>query len=546
MIQPTDTYLEKNDLSDKSPLYTIHFAGEDTDYCNLIPISPAVTYKKYLKGITGLTQTVTPERGKASISSVKVELTDYNNEITTLMGTDPYNFQNREVEIKAGYVGMEESELLLIATGWVSDIDLSKNAGGYIFEIQDPQSWLLKEIFIDATDDSPLTLAGNPINIILAIMTSTGTGTNGDYDYLAANDGVGLDINLINLEHIEYLRDSNFPGASNFLSFRITESSKARDWLSDEILRLIFAYPVVNPDGKFDLKLSKPALPTTGDQPIFTDDDIVGMPKMKGNFSALINTVEIYYDYDEEDDEFDSVAQYTDEDSIENRGAGSSVFKIESKGLRTGNIATQDMLDKIGGHILYRYATPPIQIEFKAFYSKLLSEVGDIASFTHSLLPDLETGTRGLTGKYIELTKRTAQWRKGYISFSALDTNYGRALSTVVSPTMTVVSDTRNSETIFYVSLEDAAKYIGYSSPVIQLYSANMEKQGNVVTITVNLNPNKGEIYCDDLGLIPQEGWIVVFAEYDDVTDEQKHFGYVADANNELGTDKDPAHIVAY
>ena len=125
---------------------------------------------------------------------------------------------------------MNESDLLTIMVGWITDIKLSKDSLNYIFSVTDPIKWMQRKIFRGA-EDTPVTLGGNPINIMLQVLTSTGGGTNGDYDTLAAEDGLGIDEDYINVSGIEAVRDDWFPGPAHRFSFSIDQRIQAKKWL---------------------------------------------------------------------------------------------------------------------------------------------------------------------------------------------------------------------------------------------------------------------------------------------------------------------------
>ena len=45
-------------------------------------------------------------------------------------------------------------------------------------------------------------------------------------------------------------------------------------------------------------------------------------------------------------------------------------------------------------------------------------------------------------------------------------------------------------------------------------------------------------------GLYPDAGDIVLFADYDNCTSEQKNWGFIADSDDNLGTADDDAHLI--
>ncbi len=490
--------------------------------------------KPYLESISGLTRTITPDQGSASVGGLKIKLLDADGEITALLATDASYFHRKKTVVKAGYLGMTEADMLTIFTGWVTGIKLSRDGLFYEISITDPQKWMQRKIF-RGSETSTVTLSGNPINILLAILTSTGAGTNGTHDYLPAVDSLGIDTDFIDVTGIEGVRDDYFPGTSHKMSFTIKERVKAKGFIEKEILKPLNLYPVVDGQGRYSIKPAKPPIEAIDSVQFFDEDVIVGLPTWDMNLAGLINEVEFHYDWDSDDDEFDSQLFYIDSTSLNARGPG-KIHKIASKGLNTGDGAA-DIIARRKNAIFDRYKTPPIKISASCFFTQLLSEPGDVVPFTHALLPDVEAGTRGLTAERMEIVSIGVDWKRGLCKINFLQTGFDKGTYQVITPTMTVTVGT--SATQFTVSTADAAKFERFTTPEIQLCAHTMRQKVAAKTL-LTVNTTTGVCTCDDLGETPVAGDIIAFADYGDATAEQKLWGYIADgisieSNNELG-----------
>jgi len=549
MLTTNSTFSAKHDLDYKIPMYTVSFDGvwKSISYCNHLPLGGgSKSYKKYLKSISGLAQKVNPESGSASISGITVNILDYDDEITALLATDTYYFHRKKTTIKAGYMGMSKDDMMTVMTGWVTGLKLSKDLIVYQFTVTDPTKWMQRKIFRGA-EDSIVTLSGNPINILLACLTSTGDGDNGAYDYYVAANSLGIDTDYINVTAIEKVRDDWFPGDSHYMKITIDERIKAKDFFEKEIFKPLNLYPIIDGQGRFSIKPFKPPLAATEEVQSFNEDNIIGLPKWDANLSSLVNEVEFHYDYDLDDDEFDTQLFYVDSTSINNRGPGKKPITIKTKGLHTSYSPssmtghTLDILSTRKDRIFGRFATPPIQLKLKTFFSRWLSEAGDIVPFTHSKVPDIAAGTRGYTAERMEIINRSVDWAKGNVSIELLNTGFAKGTYGVISPAMTVVSasDAEN----FVVSVADAAKYADLTSPEVQVCDSKM-RQRKVNATLLTVNTTTGACACDALGFTPDAGDIVLFADYDDCTDEQKKWGFIANSSNKLGTAEDDAHLI--
>lgn len=526
----------KHDVDQKAPNYIIHFDGETTDYAMHTPGSPDNTIKNYLVSIKGRSQTVTPEKGRATVGSVAVELLDANNELTALWKTDSDYFHRKKTTIKAGYVGMDEADFITIFTGWITGKRAGRNNLSYILDITDPKKWFQRNIF-RTSEDTAASFTGNAINLLLAWLTSTGAGTNGDYDWFSATDGLGLDTDHINISAIEQLRDDFYPRPTYWMSFSINERQRAIDFFEKEIFQPLNLYPIIDGQGRFSLRRLVKPLPTTGPIPVINDGDLVGVPGWSENYGELINEVRFSYDYDAVDDEFDTV-DYIVDGSINTRGPGKEEIHIESKGFTTGNDAAL-IAQTRAKTVFNRFAPPPIKINITTRFDKWIEEAGTVIDFSSNFVPDIVAGTMGISNELMEIIDMSVDWLRGLCKITLLQSGFDAAPGQVISPTMTVTAGT--SATEFSVSAADAAKYANFTNPEVIVYYDNMIAASSAVTIT---DITGTTVTVDSLGFTPSAGMIVAFANYDSCTTEQKRYGFIADSSDNLGAANDDAHVI--
>jgi len=527
------------------PIYLIHFDGETTDYCNFSPVSPDNTIKEYLLNISGLDQRKTPQEGRSSIGGIQFEILDVDDEITALLATDTAAyFQARKVTIKAGYLGMTEANMLTIGTNLkVNSLKLSGDGTAYLFEAADPMKAFQKYIFRGA-DDSNVVLQGNCINVLLSILTSSGTpGTNGAYDSLAAVNGLNLDSTEVDITGIEAIRDNYYPGNSHWMHITITDKEQAMSFLQREFFKPFNLTPAVTSAGLFTVKPFKPPLAATTEVQTFDEDVIVALPKLDFNLAELVNEVDFKYDHDGSD--FTTVDYHQDSTSLTNRLRGIKPISIESKGIHSTvsgvslNMFAGVISNQRGLSIFNRYATPPVKISFNTLFYQWLSEFGDVVPFTHSKLPDIVAGTKGLSADRMEVIQRGVDWKRGEVKFEILNTGFARGTYQQISPTMTIVSGT--DSTHFEVSSADGAKFANLTAPVVSIYDSRMRIQVSNKAIS---SVSGTTVTIASMGLTPTAGWIVTFADYDNCTAEQKLFGFIADSSDNLGAANDDAHLM--
>ena len=511
----------------------------------------SATYSPYLVGISGLSQQITPEEGRSSIGGVEVQLLDVDAEITALLATDTYHFHRKQTTIKVGYVGLlEDDDYIPIMVGWVTGLRLSNDGLVYTFSITDPQKWFQRQIF-RGSEDSTVTVSGNPIDILLKCITSTGAGTNGDYDVYSEDNGIGLDDSFVDVAGIEAVRDDWFPGDSHYMRFSISKRIKAKDFFETEIFKVLNVYPIIDGLGRFSIKPFKPPIAALDEVQSFTADNTIGLPKLDFNLGALVNEIQIEYDWNTTTDEFDSEIFYIDSTSVNNRGPGKKPITIKSKGLYTSHSPASiagratSVLTVRKNRIFGRFASPPMSVKLNTFFNRWITEVGDVVPFTHAKVPDIDAGTRGLTAERMEVIKKNVNWKNGSVSFDLLNTGFAKGTYQVISPTMTISESVYYGATYFDVSVVDATKYVNFTNPVVQICDAGMRQQWSNVIIT-DVNTTTGRITTDTTfgAETIALNWIVTFADYDDATTEQQLYGYIADSGDNLGAADDDAHLI--
>lgn len=552
MQSPSAEYLTKNAASSKKPAYLLHLDGESIDYVTTTRIGAHTgTLKNYMKQPRGNTQSITPEYGKSSIGKVTVPLLDADGEIIALIGSHNTNLHRVKAVVKGGYRGLNESGMLKIFTGWITDIKLWKDGLGYDLIITDTMRRFQRKLFRGA-EETAVTLEGNPMNILLRCLLSTGDGTNGSYDWYPEEWGLGIDRDMVRVSNIEYIRDTWLRGIS--FSFDIRERLTAKNFFEEQIFAACNCYPIIRGDGTFDIIKYHEPLPVALSTQAFDETVIIGMPSWDQNLSGMINECEFHIGYDAAAGKYAAKYFYEETDSIADRGAGKKPLKIRSKGL-PNNQTEQDFIERRANTVFQRYAEPPPKLKLKTFYSRHLSDVGDIVPVTHSKLPNLDTGERGITNHYMEIIDRSPNWQKGECQFTLLATDWKGERYICLAPNMNVVSGINT--TSFYVTTEDAAKYevgwhIDLCDSLRRIKASNLEiteiVSHGMVTLedttdvefddTADVEFESGAGYKitvgSSIGATPEADWIVQFAEDDYLTEAQQLYWIIKTSDSHL------------
>jgi hypothetical protein len=434
-------------------------------------LNPSTTYKEYMETPRGVTQEIFPLEGKSSIGSLSIDLVDVDEEVTDLLspGQVVATWINREATLFAGYADLAESDYAEVFRGQVSD--WSMEGVGYTLKIRDLKRTTLENVMRNATEDTPSTIEGNPINIWYALVT----GDFANVTFPVTTSGAtatGLDVSasLIDETHLEAERDDWLFGWNMRFEFRKPE--KAKKFFEDELF-LLKGYPLIRGSGQLSVRLYHPAHPAEPPQDL-TEDNIVGIPKAKPLFKDHLNVIEIFGDHDPDFDESEGESEFTLLYSFEDSADITATKErreliVESKGLRTELDGVRNARFA-GGKIRQRYLEPPIEIEAETLFSKRALEIGDVVGVTHSALPDMDTGARGWTLEQCEVVKSQPDFRRGRMRFTLITTTFGRRYRVIAPNSVPDYTSQTQAQKDKYMSIADTAtELLGGADPAHQI-----------------------------------------------------------------------------
>ncbi len=131
----------------KSPNYFVqvkNWGGSDRWFA-FKPVKGATrSYILGLGNIKAISQTITPEEGRASIGSLRFSLQDKADRITALVASA---VKNKEAVLWGGYDEIDESEYIPLSTNLVDGFDIGESLIEYMFKTADIQRTIKKDIF---------------------------------------------------------------------------------------------------------------------------------------------------------------------------------------------------------------------------------------------------------------------------------------------------------------------------------------------------------------------------------------------------------------
>lgn len=241
----------------------------------------------------------------------------------------------------------------------------------------------------------------NPIDMILQLLTSTGTGTNGAYDVLF--DGLAIPIAEIDTAKFASVKSTFFPSDTFTLFYYNIQN--ALKYIEVELLQAN-NLRLTEVDGKISIAVLDQSVP--GDDLPVVDEDVIlrsPAPSWKLSEQRLFNSFVMQYFYNEGTGTYAKTKQFDDLSSQAIHGVRTQAdFKF--KGITADGVATER-----GNRLLARFSTPQSEISATQFLKTYNTPPGEKVTFTHGDLPS-PGGGLGLSHE-LELLKRAINYATG-------------------------------------------------------------------------------------------------------------------------------------
>jgi len=289
------------------------------------------------------------------------------------------------------------------------------------------------------SDTNPRFMAGNPIDMVMAIMQNemgvgqstppllvvntgggsgtgqTGFGINPSWTFYDGATGLINPNTYLGVTELIALRDEDF--ANDIFEFEITSTQTGKAFVESQLMKLCGLYFVARADGKLIPKTMKqPNNPTTV---TISDRQIIGIPNVAR--WPVINMVQFQLPPTADDDE-DVFITFAQQTSL-NTYKAPYVHSISTEGLRLGRGGFARMF-LLANRIFNRHAFATPEYTFTTYLKNMVLELGDFITLSHTKLVDLVAGTLGVTSVLCEVTERIPDYSKGQITFKCIDTRF--------------------------------------------------------------------------------------------------------------------------
>lgn len=367
-------------------------------------------------------------------------------------------------------------------------------------------------------------VTGNPIDIILWCLISKGGG--GSYDVLT--DGAGVSNTLIDITSFQALRDEFFFGQT--FTFLLYGIDNILNFLEEQILFPNELRLISNNSSKLSLATLNRRLFDV-DHPEITDDSIKKQPSYDVNDSNITNVVQVQYDYQEATGKYLKVVTLSDAGSITDFGKRDPLI-LKLKGIYEVNDGA-NIANNIAQRFLTRFSYPKPEISFNTHMDKSLTQLGDKATVVSKLLPNPDTGDLNFADS-LEVIERGINWKTGDVKFKVAYTSFTGIKECFLAPSDVIIS--LSSQKILTVGAGRGSLYRpGWK---MRLYS-NISR--DYVSTQVNeISSVVGDVitFVDNWTDTLTTNFRIMFADYDDVTVQQRRYCFVSNGGLQFSDGK--------
>lgn len=489
----TPAWDARTDADQHQPVYFMRVAGLGYDFATDDVKAPTSTKVLNMDVPKGGGVSIELLDGTRTVQEFQIELFDYNGTVTALIATEApgaplATLINRRVSLHGGYADLDETDYAQLVGGRITAVRMNDSMTGYVFTVADTIGLMLsKPIMVNAfeIDDpadpgstlpQPARIAGNIVNVLYAILTGT-FSLSGDFPLesfsadvvgvSSAPTGLGIDPGDIDTARLIAERDTWHPDDTTELVFD-EPIDDAKDYIETEFFRVFQCFGALSGSGKVGIKFVVPALNTTNLDAVTHLDHIVEVTGWRRAYEDHLNQFTFRGDYDGEPAGTGQFAKTFDvgapEDTDDQTATGEiREVVVESQWLRTdrdGDLIAMEM----AGRLRAIYMPAPVNMTLKVTFRKRKLEEGDIILVTDHNIPDVLTGTMGVTQKPMLVKSIAPDFERGLMDVEVMDNSYRRF--GVISPDAQANYEAASpTEQATYLFITDNAGVMADSSP---------------------------------------------------------------------------------
>lgn len=370
-------------------------------------------------------------------------------------------------------------------------------------------------------------VSGNPIDLLLQLLISPAGG--GPYSVL--DDGANIDDALVDVAEFEKIRDEFFLGQT--YDFILYQVDNLKAFIEQEILSPAGIRLRSNLNSKIGLGiLNKPVINI--DAPDLDDDQLTKRPTYSVDETKIVNHLNIQWGYDWPTEKFTKITTYNDAASVASFGDRKAV-NLNFKG-----VTTQTDVDEIAANYFLRFAYPKPLIDTNAHLSAsgwgLLEKPTMFSNQVPTSAGDLNFG------ESVEILQKAINYQTGDVRFQLSFTQFTGLRVCFIAPSDTILTFT-DQKTVNVGAGRGSQYRVGW---VMRLYdNTTRDWTGDPLNTITGISGDTLTFQNNWTTTLVNNQFKVTFADYDDVTDQQKRFCFISDNGNTF-SDGLPSYLISY
>jgi len=272
------------------------------------------------------------------------------------------------------------------------------------------------------------------------------------------------------------------------------------------------------------------------DTPILDHDQLTKNPDFSVDDTKVVNRLRILWDWNDVSKTYLKSSEYTEATSIAEFGE-SAWTELKFKGIRD-SLSGSSIVNDIQLLFLSRFSFPRPQISVNAHMSSSYLNLGDKGDLITTLIPN-DQGELNFVSS-LEVISKAVNIASGDVKFGLSFTSFSGIRQCYIAPSDVIIS-VGNQKTITVGAGRGDNYRKGWKMRLFSLitdeYTADVVNEiesvvGDVITFKNNWTTT---LVAND--------YRIKFADYDDVTEQQKRFCFVSAGTNEFGDGRPPYQI---
>lgn len=380
-----------------------------------------------------------------------------------------------------------------------------------------------------------VTLEDNPVNIMLRMLVSEGGGSI--YDDL--DFGLGMDSTRFNIQSFEDVRDNSTLAGDIWKFEFVSDIDNLLKFLEKEIFQFSNTRLFIDQNGLISCSLFQEI---TLDQFAgkLQRTDTVGLPAGVSNSDRLVNQFPLKYDFNQETGKFQQERTFNDTDS--QAVFGVIVGKTQSsKGIRQG-LDGESRASDFAKKYFRRVAEPFNLIKkLKTTWNRQFFQAGDKVDFSHDQVIDLLNGKIGVQN-LMEIISTKFDFDKGEVTYEVNNAPFLNFRYGFISPSSPIVSAA--STTVFTLKTGEAVRGDWQVGWFVDLY---LISDGSSISAPHEITDITGDQITvgSAMSVTPSTIHGIRFANYDQVSSDQKFYGFVTDGELTFPSDGGDPYLIS-